>query len=102
MSVDSNLVRRVGFAVIAIPLALAVVWYGALPLAILLAITATLGARELFDLAARQGIRPVRWFGLVSAAALAPLTYATVISADVRVMVLTAWPYIAALWVIAL
>ena len=39
MSMDSNLVQRVGFAVIAIPLALAVVWYGGLPLALLLAVS---------------------------------------------------------------
>ena len=37
---DGNLVRRVGFAVIAIPLALALIWYGGLPLALVLALVA--------------------------------------------------------------
>ena len=73
MSMDANLIRRVGFAVVAIPLALGVIWYGGGPLALLLAVAGALGARELFDLAGRQGIRPIRPLGLVSAAALAPL-----------------------------
>lgn len=97
-----NLVRRVGFAVVAIPLALAVVWYGGPPLAFLLALAAALGARELFDLAARQNIRPARALGLASAAALAPLTYATLAVPDIRSAVLAAWPYLSALWVIIL
>ena len=75
--------RRVGFAVIAIPLALAIVWYGGVPLALLLALAGALGARELFDLAARQGVQPVRAFGMVSAAALAPLSYAALVAPDV-------------------
>jgi phosphatidate cytidylyltransferase len=99
---DSNLIRRVAFAVTAIPLALAVVWYGGLPLAFLLALVGALGTRELFDLAARQGIHPARPFGLVSAAALPPLAYATLAAPDVRALVLAAWPYLGALWVIAL
>jgi CDP-diglyceride synthetase len=102
MSMDSNLVRRVGFAVIAIPLALAVVWYGGVPLALLLAAAGALGARELFDLAARQGIRAMRSFGLVSAAALAPITYAVLVAADFRATVLAAWPYVAAIWLVVL
>jgi phosphatidate cytidylyltransferase len=102
MSIDSNLVRRVGFAVIAIPLALAVVWYGGRPLVFLLAVVAVLGARELFDLAGRQGTRPLRSFGLVSAAILAPITYATLVAPDIRMSLLAAWPYVAAVWLIVL
>jgi phosphatidate cytidylyltransferase len=99
---DSNLVRRVGFAVVAIPLALAVVWYGGLPLAFLLALTSGLGAHELFELAARQGVQPARALGLVSTAALAPVTYATLVAPAVRELVLASWPYLAALWAIGL
>jgi phosphatidate cytidylyltransferase len=98
---DANLVRRVGFAVVAIPLALAVVWYGGLPLALLLAVAGVLGTRELFDLAARLGIRPIRPIGLVSAAALAPLVYAALVAPDFRAWIEAAWPYVAALWLIA-
>lgn len=99
---DSNLIRRVGFAAVAIPLALAVVWYGGLPLAFLLALAGGLGVRELFDLAAREGIRAVRPLGLVSAAAPAPIVYATLVAPDVRALVIPSWPYVAALWVIVL
>ena len=99
---DSNLVRRVGFAVIAIPLALAVIWYGGLPLACLLAVTSVLAARELFDLAGRQGIRPARALGFVSAAAVAPVTYVALVAPDARDLVLAGWPYLVGIWVIGL
>lgn len=99
---DSNLVRRVGFAVIAIPLALAIIWYGGLPLAFLLALTSVLAMRELFDLAGRQGIRPARALGFVSAAAVAPVTYVALVAPDVRDLVLAGWPYLVGIWVIVL
>jgi phosphatidate cytidylyltransferase len=102
MSTDPNLVRRVGFAVIAIPVALAIVWYGGLPLVFLLAVAGALGTRELFDLAGRQGIRAIRPLGLVSAAAVAPIVYATLAAPEVSATIVAAWPYAAALWLIAL
>lgn len=99
---DSNLVRRVGFAVVAIPLALALVWYGGLPLALLLAIAGALGARELFDLAARADVRPVRPIGLASAAALPLLVYFAIAAPDVRAWTAEWWPYLGGLWIIVL
>lgn len=99
---DSNLVRRVGFAAVAIPLALGVVWYGGPPLALVLAIAGALSTRELFDLAERQGIRAARPVGYVTAASFAPLAYASLAAPDVRALVLPAWPYLAALWLILL
>jgi phosphatidate cytidylyltransferase len=99
---DGNLVRRVGFAAAAIPVALLVVWYGGLPLAFLLAVAGALATRELFDLAERDQIRPARTIGLASAAAIAPIAYATVAAPDVRAVVAAAWPYAAALWLIGL
>jgi phosphatidate cytidylyltransferase len=102
MSMDANLIRRVGFAVIAIPLALALVWYGGLLLALLLALVAALGARELFDLAGRQNIRPIRPLGLASAAVLPPLVYATIAEPDIRTWISDWWPYLGALWLIGL
>ncbi len=99
---DSNLVRRIGFAVMAIPVALGLVWYGGLPLAFILAVVGALGTRELFDLAARQGIRPARSLGFASSAALPPLAYTTLVAPDVRSLVVVAWPYLAALWLIVL
>jgi phosphatidate cytidylyltransferase len=71
----SELARRVGFAVIAIPLVLLVVWYGGLPLAGLVAVAAALGSAELFDLAERGGVRPARTLGIATAAALPPVTW---------------------------
>ena len=70
MNVDANLVRRVTFAVVAIPLALGLIWYGGYPLAIVLGLVGALGARELFDLAARGNVRPLRPLGIASAALL--------------------------------
>jgi phosphatidate cytidylyltransferase len=99
---DGNLVRRVGFAVVAIPLALLLVWYGGLPLVLLLMAAAVLATRELFDLAERQQIRPARALGLVSAAAISPIAYAAITSPDARAVVQVVWPYAAAIWLIAL
>lgn len=99
---DSNLIRRVVFAVVAIPLGLAVVWYGGLLLAFVVAVISVLGTRELFDLAERNGVRPARPLGLATAAALAPVAYATLAAADVRALVSAAWPYAAALWIMVL
>jgi phosphatidate cytidylyltransferase len=102
MTMDGNLVRRVGFAVVAIPLALALVWYGGLPLAVLLAVAGALGARELFELAARSDLHPLRPIGIMTAAALPLLVYACIARPDVRVWVLEWWPYLVALWTIGL
>jgi phosphatidate cytidylyltransferase len=99
---DANLMRRVGFAVVAIPLALLLVWYGGLPLVLLLVAAATLATRELFDLAERQQIRPARVLGLGSAAAISPIAYAAIASPATRAVVDAAWPYAAAIWLIAI
>ena len=96
---DTNLVRRVAFAAIAIPLAFAVVWYGGWPLALLVAVVAVLGVHELFDLAARQQIRPLSGFGMITAALLPLLTYFTISAAPV----LEGEAFLlGALWVVAL
>ena len=102
MSMDANLVRRVGFALVAIPLALLLVWYGGVPLALLLALTAILGTRELFDLAARGNVRPLRTLGIVSAGLIPLIVFITLTSSDVRAWILEWWPYGAALWTIVL
>ena len=51
---DSNLVKRIAFAAVAIPLAVGLVWLGGWPLAALVALIAVLGMRELFDIAAKH------------------------------------------------
>ena len=67
----TNNVTRVAVAAVAIPLALGIVWYGGFALALLVMVAAVLGTRELFGLAERNGVRPLRGLGL-TLAALAP------------------------------
>jgi phosphatidate cytidylyltransferase len=69
----SNFLTRLLVAVVAIPLALGLVWYGGFPLAVLVMVAAGLGTRELFGLAERQGVRPLRGIG-IALAVLAPFT----------------------------
>jgi phosphatidate cytidylyltransferase len=98
----SELARRVGFAAVAIPLVLLVVWYGGLPLAALVAVVAALGTAELFDLAERGGTRPARAYGVASAAALPLLTWLAVDRRDIGENLASNGPYLAAIWVIFL
>ena len=102
MSMDANLVRRVGFAVVAIPLALVLIWYGGAPLALVLALVGALGARELLDLASRGNVRPVRPLALLSAGALPLLVYGVIVTGDLRRWVGLWWPYLAAIWLLLL
>lgn len=71
----SNLAKRVAFAVVAIPVALGVVWLGGWPLVAVVAAAAVLGARELIGFARRQAIAPLERTALVSAAAVPVLAY---------------------------
>ena len=72
---DSNLARRIGFAAVAIPAALLVVWLGGWALVALVAVVAVLGLRELFDFARRADVRPLAGYGLATAALLPPAAY---------------------------
>ena len=98
---DANLVRRVGFAAVAIPLALLVVWFGGLPLALLLALAGALGTRELLHLAERRQVRPALVLGVATSAAIAPITWAAM-STDRGAALSAASPYVAALWLLLL
>jgi phosphatidate cytidylyltransferase len=66
----SELRARVLSAVVAVPLAIVLVYVGGLGLAILLAALGALAGREVFALAARQGLRPLSSIGVPLAAAL--------------------------------
>ena len=99
---DSELVRRVGFAAVAIPLALLIVWYGGLPLAGLLAVAGALGAGELFGLAERGGSRPARAFGMATAAAIPLVTYLALGRPSFGAAVGDVGVYAAALWLLLL
>jgi phosphatidate cytidylyltransferase len=97
---DVELGRRIAFAAVAIPLALLIVWYGGLPLALLLAAVSALGTAELFGLAERQGVRPARVLGAVSAAAIAPLAYLALTEPALRAAADRAGLLIAGLWLV--
>ena len=94
---DPNLAQRIGFAAVAIPLALGVVWYGGWLLVALVALVAVLGTRELYGLFQRAGSRAIDAAGLVAAAVLPPTVYLAV--ARDNAAVAAAWPFAAALWV---
>jgi phosphatidate cytidylyltransferase len=74
------MVRRVAFAVVAIPVVVGIAWLGAWVFASLLAVAAALGAREVYGFARQQGIEPLERTGMV-AAALTPLAVALTIFA---------------------
>jgi len=98
----SELVRRVGFAVVAIPLVLLVVWYGGLPLAALVAIAAALGTAELFDLAERGGVRPARALGIATATTLPLVTWVALDRPLMGELFADAGLTLGALWVLLL
>jgi phosphatidate cytidylyltransferase len=98
----SELARRVGFAAVAIPLVLLVVWYGGLPLAALIATAAALGTAELFDLAERGGTRPARTLGIATAAALPLVTWLALDRPDIAAALASGGVYLAALWLLLL
>lgn len=95
---NDSLPRRIGFAVVALPIALWVMYAGGWLLTGFVAITAVLGVRELYAFAIMQGTRPLVRTGLASALVLPVLTYAG----------LSTWPalresavYAGALWLLA-
>ena len=99
---DAELVRRIAFAAVAIPLALLIVWYGGLPLAALLAAASALGTAELFGLAERQGVRPARMLGAVTAAAIAPLAYLALTEPTIHAAAGRGGLLVAGLWLVGL
>lgn len=95
----SNLTKRIAFALVAIPLALAVVWLGGWTLVIVVAAAAVLGARELLSFARLQQIDPLERTALVSAALVPVLVYLAV----ARVPALLGWSwFLLGLWLVAL
>ena len=72
----SELARRVAFAVVAIPVALAVLWFGGLALALLLALISGIGAWELYRIARAGGVAPFTAAGVAAAAAVPLLVHA--------------------------
>ena len=99
---DRNMVQRVAFAAVAIPLALLLVWLGGWPLAALVAVVGVLGVNELYAMAARLDVHPAVPLGLATTATLAPLTLGTILGATWAGSVVAVWPYVGAVWMLAL
>jgi phosphatidate cytidylyltransferase len=97
----SNLTQRVLFAVVAIPLAIGLVWLGGWPLAFLVAAISVLGVRELFDIAARRGSMALRPSGEILAAVVPLATYGALSDPMVATWLATWWPHLGALVVVA-
>jgi phosphatidate cytidylyltransferase len=98
----SELAQRLGFAAVAIPLVLLLVWYGGLPLAALIATAAALGTAELFGLAELGGTRPARGLGVATAAAIPMVAYLALVRPEVSTALAGAGLYLAALWLLLL
>lgn len=99
---DSNLARRILFAVVAIPVAFAIIWFGGWPLVAIVALVAVLGTRELYDFARRQRIEPALQIGLLTALVIAPIGYVSLSSIYNTWWVLVAGFYAGAIWVMGL
>jgi phosphatidate cytidylyltransferase len=96
---DRNLAQRIGFAAAAIPFALGIAWYGGWAMVAFLVVVAVLGTRELFQLFQRSGGSALEAPGLIGAALLPPAVYLGL--RDSAGPLARAWPYLAALWLIA-
>lgn len=94
---SGNLVQRIGFAAVAIPLAVGMLFWGGWALVALLALLGVLGTREVYDLARRQGIESLEGPGLVAAAAIPAAAFAASGAGAAR----AGWlAYAAALWLL--
>jgi phosphatidate cytidylyltransferase len=96
---DRNLAQRIGFAAAAIPFALGIAWYGGWALVAFLVLVTVLGTRELYRLFERGGGTTLEIPGLIGAALLPPAVYLAL--GDSNAGVARMWPYLAALWLIA-
>lgn len=99
---DANLVKRIAFAAVAIPLAIGLVWLGGWPLALLVALIGALGTRELFDIAAKQGVMAFRVTGMAAAAIGPLLAYHAVADSAGRTLLGANWIFLAAGFLILL
>ena len=72
---SKNLLQRIAFAGVAIPLTVLIIWQGGWLLAVLLGALGVLGTREVYDLARRQGVPPLSWFGYGAALTIPLATF---------------------------
>lgn len=79
-----NLTKRILFGVVAIPVTVGIIWLGGWWLAAMIAVLAVLGAREVYDLARRQGIEALREIGFAGAAVIPLAAFAATTSETIR------------------
>lgn len=96
----SNLTQRLGVAAVAIPAVVLILWYGSLPLALFLALVGALGARELFDLASRTGVKALTVVGMTGAALIAPLMWVALLPGPLGTSLRDGWPLLALGWLL--
>ncbi len=105
---DRNVVTRVTFAVVAIPLALALVWNGGVLMVALVSLVSALGARELYDLARKREVAPLAGLGVATAALMPWAAYHVVERARLGIAPTAfldpalSWPYWGAAWLMLL
>lgn len=96
----SNLTQRLGVAAVAIPAVVLILWYGGLPLALFLALVGALGARELFHLAGRTGVKALAAVGMTGSAAIAPLMWVALQPGALGTSLRDGWPLLALGWLL--
>ncbi len=99
---SSNLVRRVAFAAVAIPIAAGLVYVGGWPLVLLVSVASVLGVREMYGFAEKADLRPSRSFGYATAALIAPAAYLALTRPGTAEGVAAWWPFVGALWIVAM
>jgi phosphatidate cytidylyltransferase len=95
----SNLTKRIAFAVVAIPIALGIVYWGGWALVLVVVAAAVLGARELLGFGTRLGITPLDRTALLSSGLLPVLVYLAL--TRYPALVSAGW-ILAGLWLIGL
>jgi phosphatidate cytidylyltransferase len=98
----ANFGRRIGFAAVAIPAALGLVYLGGWVLAALVAVVGVLGVKELLGFVPSRGVGPMAWPAFLSAALIAPLVYSALAMTAAGAFWAAWWPYAGALWLVVL
>lgn len=93
----SNMTQRVLFALVAIPLVLVILWFGGVPLVLLVCVAGALGARELVGFARHQGVRPFAPVAIAVATLLPALAWGVTVSPHLATQAQRWWPYATAL-----
>ena len=95
-----NLVQRILFAVVAIPVAMVLVWFGGPALALLVAVAGVLGSAELLQFARRQGLSPFPPALAVASAGLPVLAWLANTNPSVAGWVDRWWTWGGAVWLL--